>query len=212
MNVRLNDNQKVTKLNSAFKVAEIMHSILMRENKMRRTQEHFWIIGLNNANNVLFVELVSLGADNKVMISPRELFRFALKKLAQSIILVHNHPSETNTPSNSDNEFTDYIVRLGAFLNVSVLDHIIITESNGFYSYAESGNIKDFKSNNSFKKNDFEKSYEELLYNQIKEKIVQETKSNIANELIKIKTPFKHIYEITGVHKYLLKRMKKEIY
>lgn len=210
MNVRLNDNQKVTKINSAVKVHELMHSVLMRENKMSRVQEHFWILGLNNTNNILFVELVCLGADNKVMVSPKEVFRIGFIKFAQSFILVHNHPSGANYPSDKDNEFTDYYTRLGAFLNIPVLDHIIITESNGYYSYAETGNLINYINQKSLIDYDFELNHEKLIYNQIKEKITKEINTNIAKEFIKTKTPIKLINEITGVQKYILKQMKQE--
>lgn len=99
---------------------------------------------------------------------------------------------------------------LGAFLNLPVLDHIIITETNGYYSYAESGNITIFKSIETLKQYDFDKKYAELIYNQIKEKIVLEIKTKIAKEFIKTKTPIKLINEITGVQTHILKCMKKE--
>lgn len=211
MNVKLNDNQKIDKINCANKVFGIMHSVLMRESKIRRSQEHFWIVGLNYTNNILFVELISLGADNKVMISPRELFRFALKKFAHSIILVHNHPSGTNTPSNTDNDFTDHYVKLGEFLNVHVLDHIIITESNGFYSYAEMGKLKSYNLSKELDEFDFQQERENLIYNHFKQKIQQEIISDIASEFIKTKTPVKRISEITGIQKNILLQMKREL-
>lgn len=189
MNIRLNENQKVMKINAPVFVHELIRSILMRESKIRRIQEHFWVIGLNSANKIQFVELVGLGADNKVTVSPREVFRISIQKLAQSIIIVHNHPSGIREPSNSDNNLTDYFVRLGSFLNLPVLDHIIITETNGYYSYAESVNITIFKSIETLKQYDFDKKHEKLIYNQIKEKIVLEIKTKIAKEFIKTTPP-----------------------
>src|SRR5215212_2264489 len=92
MKIRLTRDQKATILNGAD-IYKVMQQILLRENKVRRNQEHFWIIGLNNVNKILFIELVALGASNRLMVAPPEVFRIAIDKLAIKIVLVHNHPS-----------------------------------------------------------------------------------------------------------------------
>lgn len=101
---------------------------------------------------------------------------------------------------------------MGEFLNIPVLDHIIITESNGYYSYAESGNIKTYNHSKVFENFDFHKEREHLIYNHFKQKIQLEIKSNIASEFIKTKTPIKRISEITGIQKNILMQMKRELF
>src|SRR5690606_40012143 len=92
MNVRLTQEQKIRILNSGD-VYNVMQQVLLRENKIRRNQEHFWVVGLNNKNKILFIELISLGAVNSVQVNPPEVFRMAIYKMAVKMILVHNHPS-----------------------------------------------------------------------------------------------------------------------
>jgi len=41
-----------------------MRQILHRENKIGQGQEHFWTVGLNQANKTLYIELVALGSSN----------------------------------------------------------------------------------------------------------------------------------------------------
>jgi DNA repair protein RadC len=129
MNVRLSAAHKIKVLNSSD-IFIIMQTILLRENKIRRSQEHFWVIGLNSGNKILFIELVSLGATNRVEIAPAEVFRMAIYKAAVKMILVHNHPSGNVKISEADRDFTDRMIKSGNMLAVEVLDHLVITEES----------------------------------------------------------------------------------
>ena len=121
-----------------------MQQILLRENKIRRNQEHFWVVGLNNAHKILFIELVSLGAANRVDISPPEVFRMGIYKLAVKMILVHNHPSGATEVSGADKDFTDRMLKSGAMLNIEVIDHLVITEE-AYTSFADTGLLRELK-------------------------------------------------------------------
>lgn len=145
MNVRLNKNQKIQILN-ANDVYRIMQQILLRQNKIRRHQEHFWVVGLDNANTVLFVELISIGAVNRVHVSPPDVFRMGIYKLATKMILVHNHPSGNLEVSKADEDFTDKLLKVGKIIEIDVIDHLIITET-GFVSFANKGIIKRLQQN-----------------------------------------------------------------
>ena len=138
MNVKLTDAQKKALVQSPDSIVPVMQQILLRENKMGRSQEHFWVVGLNNANKVLFIELIALGRQNRVAVPPPDVFRMAIYKLALKVILVHNHPSGNLTPSAADKAFTDRILKVGEIIHIDVLDHIIITE-NSYYSFMETG-------------------------------------------------------------------------
>ena len=137
MEIKLDKNKKVKVTNSAD-IYPIMREILHRENKIGRAQEHFWMVGLNQANKILYIELVSLGASNRAAIQPREAFRLAIHKLAVRVILVHNHPSGELEPSEPDQDLTDHFIQAGRFLNVEVIDHLIIGEEI-YYSFVDSG-------------------------------------------------------------------------
>ena len=106
MNVRLTQDQKI-QLSESGDVYKIMQQILLRENKIGRNQEHFWAIGLDNQNKILFIELIGLGAVNRVNANPPDVFRMGIYKLAVRMILVHNHPSGQLKPSDEDIDFTD---------------------------------------------------------------------------------------------------------
>ncbi|MFL0070261.1 JAB domain-containing protein [Tenacibaculum maritimum] len=61
MNVRLSKEQKIQILDSTD-VYKVMQQVLLRENKIRRNQEHFWVVGLDNSNKILLIEFIGLGA------------------------------------------------------------------------------------------------------------------------------------------------------
>jgi DNA repair protein RadC len=145
MNVKLTPAQKINVLNTAD-VFAIMQQILLRENKIRRAQEHFWIIGLNNKNKILFIELLALGASNRITLDPPDVFRMAIYKLATQAIFVHNHPAGNTTPSAADKTFTDHMLKAGQFLRIEVLDHLIITEQK-YLSFADSGLMDELRHN-----------------------------------------------------------------
>ena len=137
MNVRLTKEQKIKVLNSAD-IYAIMQQVLLRENKIRRNQEHFWVVGLNNNNKILFVELIGLGASNRVNADPPDVFRMAIYKLASKLILVHNHPSGSHEVTDADLNFTDHMLKVGKLIHVEVLDHLVITETS-YTSFEDRG-------------------------------------------------------------------------
>jgi DNA repair protein RadC len=137
MNVKLSPGEKIKILNSED-VFQIMQRILMRENKIGRKKEHFWVIGLATSNKVEYIELVALGNLNRVFIKPMEIYSWALQKKSAKIILVHNHPSGDIKPSEADKDITDHLIQVGNFLHIPVIDHLIISEKS-YYSYLDSG-------------------------------------------------------------------------
>jgi DNA repair protein RadC len=72
------------------------------------------------------------------LVDPTEVFSFALQKRASKLIMVHNHPGGTLSPSFEDKDITDRMYQVGQFLDLPVIDHLIITETE-FYSFVESG-------------------------------------------------------------------------
>ena len=99
-------------------------------------KEQFMILLLDTKNRVIKDETISIGTLNASVIHPREIFKSAIKESANSIILVHNHPSGEPEPSQEDTEITEKLFDAGELLNIKVLDHVIIGKDN-YYSFKE---------------------------------------------------------------------------
>ena len=89
-------------------------------------------------NRVIGEELISVGTLNSSLIHPREVFNPAIKASANSIILVHNHPSGDFKPSDKDDEVTKLLSDAGKLLGIGVVDHVIIG-GNNYISLKEEG-------------------------------------------------------------------------
>jgi DNA repair protein RadC len=106
------------------KAADIAKQYLPKTNSLQ--QEHCYAIYLDTKNNILAEELISKGTLNTSLIHPREVFHGAIKHCANSIILIHNHPSGDPTPSEEDIKITKILQKTGELLNLRFLDHIIL--------------------------------------------------------------------------------------
>ena len=93
---------------------------------------------LNRANKVLGYVKLSSGGTSQTIIDIKLVFHAALKANAHSIILAHNHPSGSLSPSKSDISLTKEVGSAGKILNIELLDHLIITEE-GYLSFADEG-------------------------------------------------------------------------
>jgi len=81
-----------------------------------------------------------MGGINGTVADVRLLFATAVQSLATSVIIAHNHPSGTLEPSNADIQLTDKIKEAGKLMDISLLDHLIITDY-GYYSFADEGRM-----------------------------------------------------------------------
>lgn len=100
--------------------------------------EQFKVLYLNRANRVLALYPISSGGITGTVADPRLIFATALKINAVSIILCHNHPSGSLKPSLADQELTQKIKNAGGFLDIKVLDHLVVS-SDGYFSFADEG-------------------------------------------------------------------------
>jgi len=100
--------------------------------------EQFYALLLSRNNKLLGIFEVSKGGMTGTVVDPRLIFIAALKGCATSIILAHNHPSGNLKPSHSDIAITKRLVEAGEILEITVVDHLIITE-DGYLSFAEEG-------------------------------------------------------------------------
>ena len=103
-------------------------------------QEEIRLIMLNTKNKIIDHKTISKGTVNASIVTPREIFFPAIKMMASSIILAHNHPSADVTPSSEDKNITEIVARSGKLINIKLLDHIIIGK-NKIYSFKEAGLI-----------------------------------------------------------------------
>lgn len=109
------------KITSASAVAR-----LYMEDLRHLRKECFKVIYLDTKNQVIADENISIGSLNASIVHPREVFKNAVKRSANSIIAMHNHPSGDPTPSKEDVDITRRIRQAGELLGITLLDHIII--------------------------------------------------------------------------------------
>jgi DNA repair protein RadC len=197
MQVKLNELEKIRLLNSDD-IYLVMQRILMRENKIERNKERFWIIGLAANNRILYIELISVGSIRQTLVEPMEVFSIALQKRTVKIILVHNHPSGSMKPSDADKDITDKLIQVGLFLNIPVEDHLIISEKS-FYSFGDSGLLHDLRINTRYLlpykvQEQMKKEAEKIGEERGKQKL-----SKIIGVMLKRKLTLKQITELTGL-------------
>ena len=100
--------------------------------------EEFWALYLSSAGRVMHKVRLSVGGITHTVVDIRLLLKTALEQGAVSMILIHNHPSGSLTPSKEDIQLTQRVKEAGQLLDIRLLDHVIITEKN-YRSLAEEG-------------------------------------------------------------------------
>ena len=90
--------------------------------------EVFAVLFLNKANKINHFEIISRGGLTGTVADPRIIFKIALEQDATSIVLCHNHPSGNLRPSKADEELTQKIKTAAKYLDILVMDHIIVSE------------------------------------------------------------------------------------
>lgn len=101
-------------------------------------KESFYAILLNRANRVIGYSKISEGGVAGTIADPKIIFSIALNCGASAIIVSHNHPSGNLTPSKADKDLTAKLKSAGEFLDIPVLDHLIVS-CNSYYSFADEG-------------------------------------------------------------------------
>jgi len=94
-------------------------------------QEAFVVIALDSKHCVIGKPyMAALGTVNGVMVSVRDVYREAIKRNAIGIIAAHNHPSGDLIASYEDIQLTLKLKKVGEYLGVTFLDHLIITKKS----------------------------------------------------------------------------------
>lgn len=100
--------------------------------------EAFGVLFLNQANRIKDFSILSHGGLTATVADPRLILKKALETGAVNIILCHNHPSGSLKPSRADEELTRKIKEACRYLDITVLDHIIVSDE-GYFSFADEG-------------------------------------------------------------------------
>ena len=111
-------------------------AIFLQEKIGREKKEHFYLLALDSKNNLVKMNNVSTGILDASLVHPREVFREAIQASAAKVIIAHNHPSGDTEPSEGDLVITNRLVEAGKILEIAVVDHIIVTNTN-FLSFKE---------------------------------------------------------------------------
>ncbi len=99
-------------------------------------EEQFWVIYLDQRLQVLQQKMIATGGFTQILVDIRKIFKYAFEYNATRIVLIHNHPTGNINPSLSDKRLTQKIKKAGEFIDISVIDHIIIAQ-NDYLSFAD---------------------------------------------------------------------------
>lgn len=107
-------------------------------------RESFWALCLDAQNRPRAWETLFKGSISSSVVYPREVFKLALEHDAPNVIIAHNHPSGCVDPSEQDRQITRDLVLAASYMDVRVLDHIIIG-ANEHYSFADHGLMQEYR-------------------------------------------------------------------
>ena len=130
-------NERRKKIQSSKDIDEFAREFLYPDGSIEYS-ELFFVMLLDRSHRAFAYKLLSSGGMTGTVVDPRLLFQTALLCHASVIVLVHNHPSGNTKPSESDMHLTKKIREAGLLLEITVLDHVIIT-SDSYYSFSEEG-------------------------------------------------------------------------
>jgi len=94
-----------------------------------KQQEHFLVIYLNTQHQIIGYKTLFVGTLDRSIIHPREIFKEAMAVSSSKIMVVHNHPSGTLTPSSADIQVTQNLKEIGDLMGIPLLDHLIVSAS-----------------------------------------------------------------------------------
>ncbi len=165
--VRYNRGKDHTKIKDSKGTYEFLLKIYGRNISI---QEQMIALFLDNSLNILGYYKHTIGTPTASLIDIPMILGIALKSLARNIILSHNHPSENAIPSDSDKKITEQMSKAVRPIKLILLDHIIVTKNNGFYSFADNHQLTGISKDNN--------SIEQQLRHEIFEQLSNVTVSN----------------------------------
>ncbi|MFH0373174.1 DNA repair protein RadC [Streptococcus sp. A22] len=132
-------NQSEILLNDRILGSEKLGRKMIQEIGQQK-QEHLVALYLNTQNQVIHQKTVFIGSVNRSIAEPREILHYAVKCMATSIIIVHNHPSGSVQPSKNDLLFTKNLKDSCETLGLVLLDHLIVGQKD-YYSFREESEL-----------------------------------------------------------------------
>jgi len=130
---QVSESMKQKLINSSKQAAE-----LLLPHMRDLSQERFIIMCMAQNGRLLHWEMISSGGVTGTVVDTKILFKIALRYLASNIIVAHNHPSGSLKPSQADIQITGKIKDAATFLDIHLMDHIIIADRS-YYSFADHG-------------------------------------------------------------------------
>lgn len=97
---------------------------------MWQAQERFAVVLLDIKNRLIGTKVITIGTANETLVHPRDIFREVIKQGATRTIIAHNHPSGNLEPSPEDISLTEQLLQGGRYLNIPILDHLILGNGN----------------------------------------------------------------------------------
>lgn len=128
--------RKAVQITSASDAGEFLSGV-QKDN----SREHFMALFLDGAHQIISYATLSTGTANSTQVHPRELFQAAILSGSISLIVAHNHPSGSLSPSEEDRQITKRLVSAGDLLGIRVLDHLILSDA-GYFSFKEMGQLE----------------------------------------------------------------------
>ncbi|CAM3787025.1 DNA repair protein RadC [Polynucleobacter antarcticus] len=107
----------------------------------RLPHEVFICLYLDSRLRLIECQELFRGSNNRTAVYPREILKEALSRNASALIVAHNHPSGSSEPSEADLELTQLLYKALQLVDISLLDHCIVS-SSGFYSFSDEGHMK----------------------------------------------------------------------
>src|SRR5215831_20187889 len=120
------------RIRSAAIASTILHTYLTDVDR-----EHFVILMLDQKNQVIGINTVSIGSLTASVVHPREVYKPAILSNCAALILGHNHPSGDPQPSKENRAITQRLKEAGALLGINVLDHLVIGAEGRYFSFAD---------------------------------------------------------------------------
>ncbi|MBJ6745332.1 DNA repair protein RadC [Streptococcus sp. 121] len=128
------DQAKLKKEKSILSSRQLGQRLVKEIGPLR--QEHLLAIYLDTQNQILEERTIFIGSVSRSLAEPREILHYAVKHMATSLIIVHNHPSGSLKPSPNDDRVTKIVSEAAATLGIHLLDHLIVTQDS-YFSYRE---------------------------------------------------------------------------
>jgi DNA repair protein RadC len=102
--------------------------------------EEFWAIAVNRRLRVIASKRISTGGISETVVDVRLILKFGIENNASNLVLAHNHPSGNLNPSESDLRLTSDIRQAAKFMNMPLIDHVIVADT-GYFSFADAGKL-----------------------------------------------------------------------